>query len=273
MPTVPINGTELFYVTAGEGLPCLVMHGGLGFDHNYLYPWLNPLGDTLKLVYYDHRGNGQSGRPAKETMTHKQFAADAEALGLYLGYEKVAVIGHSYGGYIALEFALRYPHRLSHLILVDTAPLAVFNYFDEVKENIVRKGATEEMMTILQTGFADDNDMRQKAPKLIPLYFKTYDANIGQRLFENVVFTASGESYEGEVLAYNVIPRLGEIQVPTLILVGRDDFITPPSKACIMQEGIPNAEMVVFENSGHFPYIEEPETFFKTVHDWFKRTM
>lgn len=63
MPIAKINGADLFYLTRGEGLPCLVMHGGLGLDHTYLHPWLDPLGDTLQLVYYDHRGNGRSGRP------------------------------------------------------------------------------------------------------------------------------------------------------------------------------------------------------------------
>ncbi len=103
MATASINGTELYYTTVGEGLPCLVMHGGLGFDHTVLHPWLDPLGDTLHLIYYDHRGNGRSGRPSRETHTHAQFAADAEALAAYLGFERVAVIGHSYGGFIALE--------------------------------------------------------------------------------------------------------------------------------------------------------------------------
>lgn len=99
MPSAAINGTELFYVIVGEGLPCLMMHGGLGFDHNVLHPSLDPLGDTFNLIYYDHRGNGRSGTPDKETMTHAQFAADGDALAEHLGHEKVAVIGHSYGGF------------------------------------------------------------------------------------------------------------------------------------------------------------------------------
>ena len=269
MPTVPIHGTDLYHVTAGEGVPCLVMHGGLGFDHSYLHPWLNTLGDTLHLIYYDHRGNGQSGRPAKETMTHAQFAADADALATQLGFDKVAVIGHSYGGFIALEFALRYPHRVSHLILVDTAP--AFNYVEEIMAHALRKGATEEMMMILQTDFASDEEMRQKFPKIVPLYFKTFDADIALRLMEKSIITSSGGAVDGELEAYNVVPRLGEIQIPTLILLGRDDFICPPSQAHILHRGIAHSELVIFENSGHFPYVEEPELFFNTVQDWIER--
>jgi proline iminopeptidase len=269
MPTLSINGTDLYYVTAGKGVPFLVMHGGLGFDHTYLHPWLDPLGDTLQLVYYDHRGNGRSGRPSKETMTHAQFAADADALTAHLGFNKVAVMGHSYGGFIALEFALRYPDRVSHLILLDTAP--AFTYHEEIMANALRKGATEEMMTILPTDFASDEEMRQNLPNIWPLYFKTFDVDIAQRLVKNSIITASGGAVEGELEAYNMVPRLGEIQAPTLILVGHDDFICPPSQAHILHEGISHSELVIFENSGHLPYVEESEAFFKTVKEWLER--
>jgi pimeloyl-ACP methyl ester carboxylesterase len=156
------------------------MHGGLGFDHTSLHPWLDPLGEEMHLIYYDHRGNGRSGRPPLETLTFEQFCADADALRAHLGYEKVAVLGYSFGGFIALEYALRYPERLSHLILLDTAP--------------------------------------------------------------------------------------------TLILVGRDDFICPPSQAKIMHERIPDSELVVFENSGHFAHVEEPDAFCAAIRAWLKRT-
>ena len=63
MPVAHLNDTELFYVEVGEGLPCLMMHGGLGFDHTSLHPWLDPLAEVMRLIYYDHRGNGRSGRP------------------------------------------------------------------------------------------------------------------------------------------------------------------------------------------------------------------
>ena len=129
MPVAHLNGTDLFYIEVGEGLPCLVMHGGLGFDHTGLHPWLDPLGEQMHLIYYDHRGNGRSGRPPPETITLEQLCSDADALREHLGIEKVAVLGYSFGGCIALEYALCYPERLSHLILVDTAP--AFDYGEE----------------------------------------------------------------------------------------------------------------------------------------------
>jgi len=270
MPSASINSTDLYFITAGEGLPCLVMHGGLGFDHTYLHPSLDPLGDMLHLVYYDHRGNGRSGRPDKDSMTHAQFAADADALADHLGFDKVAVLGHSYGGFIALELALRYPHRLSHLILLDTAP--ALNYNDEIIENALRREATEEMLEVLSADFSSDEEMREKLPIIWPLYFKNFDEKVCRRLLENSILTISGGAREGEAEAYNMVPHLNQIKFPTLVLVGRYDFVCPPSQAQILHDSLPNSELVIFEDSGHLPYIEEPDAFFKIVRDWFERT-
>ena len=273
MATAQINGTDLFYVTVGEGIPCLVMHGGLGFDHTYLHPWLDPLGDTFQLIYYDHRGNGRSGRPEKATMTHAQFAADAAALASHLGHEKVAVLGHSYGGFIALEFALRHSNRLSHMMLVDTAPAAPgFSYPEELNANFLSMGATKEMQEARSQGWKTDEEMRARFAIYWPVYFKHYDPSIGARLLENAIVSASGGAADGELKAYNVTARLSEIKSPTLVMAGRYDWICPPSQAHIMHDGIPGSELVIFEESGHLPFIEESEAFFKTTRDWIKRT-
>jgi proline iminopeptidase len=270
MATASINETEIFYKTVGEGLPCLVTHGGLGFDHTYLHPWLDPLGDTLHLIYYDHRGNGRSGRPANDTMTHENLAADADALASHLGHDKVAVIGHSYGGFIALEMALRHPDRLSHLILLDTAP--AMNYSEEIMANAVRMGATAEMLAALNENWSSNDEMRERFPVIWPLYFKNFDPQVASRVIEDTIISLAGRAREGEMENHNVIARLSEIQIPTLILVGREDFICPPSQAHIMHAGIPDSELVIFENSGHLPWVEEPDLFFNTVRDWIKRS-
>src|SRR2546426_3253877 len=108
MPSAHVNGTEISHLEVGKGLPCLVMHGGLGVDHTQFREWLDPLGDVLRLVYYDHRGNGRSGRPPIETLSHDQLVADADGLRTHLGFERIAVMGHSYGGCLALLYALQY---------------------------------------------------------------------------------------------------------------------------------------------------------------------
>ena len=270
MPTASINGTTLYYTTVGEGLPCLVMHGGLGLDHHYLTPGLDPLGDTLQLIYYDHRGNGASGRPPRQTLTHAQLADDAAALASHLGHDEVAVLGFSYGGFIALEFALRHPERLSHLVLMGTAP--AFGYGDEVVANARRLGATAAQLAELESDAepTDDEAFGKHIETLWPLYFHAY-RDAYAHLLDDVVYSVQGQPPEAETAAYDVTDRLGQITAPTLILAGRSDFVCPPSQAEILRRGIRGAELQVFEASGHMPYVEEPEATFATVRDWFAR--
>jgi proline iminopeptidase len=265
-----VEGSELFYVEAGDGLPCLVMHGGLGYDHTYLHPWLDALGDRMRLIYYDHRGNGRSGRPPIETLTHDQLAADADALRRHLDLDRVAVMGQSYGGFIALEYALRYPERLSHLILIGTAP--AFDYLEVVRANARRRGATEQMLRALEMVPDSDEAMAWKASTIGPLYWHAFNPPLAARAFGNTVYSASASS-RARVLrqAYDVVARLPEIQAPTLITVGRDDFACPPAQAERLRAGIPRSELVVFERSGHFPYLEEPAAFFAAVRSWLSR--
>lgn len=271
MPFAKINGTQLFYLEVGQGLPCLVMHGGLGFDHTYLHPWLDPLQDTLRLIYYDHRGNGRSGRPPVETLTFDQLAADADALRAHLGCEMIGIIGHSFGGFIALQYALLYTRRVSHLILLDTAP--AWDYADEIVANATRKGASEEILALLDLEqCTTDAQLECSIPRISFLYYHRFDPGVAERVFSKTIFSGSATGRGGQLLRdYNVANRLSEITAPALIITGRDDFLTPPSQSERLKKGIPNAELMICEQSGHFPYIEKSEVFFTAVRQWVDR--
>jgi len=266
MPVANINDNELYYTIAGRGIPCLMMHGGLGLNHTYMLNGFRPIEDTLEMIHYDHRGNGRSGSPDPATLTHEQFAADADALATHLGYEKVAVLGHSYGGFIALEMAVRYPERISHLILFDTA--ASMDYGEEIQANIQRKKPSPEILQALQMSPANNEEFAANLAGIAPLYFKHFDPELADSLLKDTIFRLEGRPTEEEQQAYNVKDLLSEINIPTLILVGREDFICPPLQAQILHDGIPDSELIIFEDSGHFPNIEEPDLFFNVLRDW-----
>src|SRR5512136_1148522 len=119
MSNMQIRDVSLFVKVMGQGYPLVLMHGGPGLDHTSLLP-LQPLADQFTLIFYDHRCNGRSEGAEVSSMTFENLTADADALRQTLGFDKWAVLGHSFGGQVALEYALRYPDSLSHLILVDT---------------------------------------------------------------------------------------------------------------------------------------------------------
>jgi proline iminopeptidase len=269
MPIAHINNTSLFFLEIGSGLPCLVMHGGLGFDHTYLHPWLDTLGDTFRLVYYDHRGNGRSGRPPRATLILEQLVEDAEALRRHLGLGKIAVLGHSYGGFIALEYALQYPQHLSHLLLLNSAP--AWGYGEEIVANAVRRGATPAMLEALNVeAYVTDNErLREWYHLMAPLYFYQFDQKIADELVQNMIFSSAAMQQGLQLVKnYNLLARLREIHVPSLIVTGREDFAMPPSQAVRLQQCIPNSNLTIFERSAHFPYLEEPDAFRQIVGDW-----
>ena len=115
MTSIPIRDTSLFVKVIGQGYPLLLMHDGPGLDYTTLLP-LEPLADQFTLIFYDHRCNGHSEGAEVTSMTWENLTADADALRQTLGFDRWAVLGHSFGGNVALEYALRYPQSLSHLI-------------------------------------------------------------------------------------------------------------------------------------------------------------
>ena len=272
MAFASVNGTQLYYIKVGHGLPCLVMHGGLGFDHTYLRPYLDSLGDTLTLLYYDHRGNGRSGRPPRETMTHEQFTADADALAEHLGFDRLVLIGHSYGGFIALEMAVRYPGRLSHLVLVDTAAVPMFRYADKVMQAARGQGASEEMLAVLQGPEpTDDAEYRRQTDAVWPLYWERFGSEASRHMMDKCMISVGGMAREGELQSYDMRARLAQIETPTLVMVGRHDIVTPVSEAQRLCGGLRHSELVIFEESGHFPFAEEGEQFCSSVRAWIGR--
>jgi len=268
MTVAKLSQVDLFYREVGAGPPCLVMHGGLGLDHTCLHPWLDPLGRVLHLVYYDHRCNGRSGRPPINTLTFPQLCEDADALREHLGFDRIAVMGHSFGGFIGLEYALRYPQHLSHLILADTSPS--LKYGKEILANALQKCYSNDIIAMLYAPPpANDAEMKRNFRTILPLYFHTYNAKLADIVFTKTTWSAEACRQSQLLMAeYDVSKKLNEIRVPTLIIAGKDDFICPVSQANLIHRGIPNSDLLIIEQAGHFPYVERPDAFFNPVLQW-----
>src|SRR5690242_1607144 len=119
-----IGGGALFYRHIGHGWPTIVLHGGPDFDHRYLLPELDQLADILHLIYYDQRGRGWSAPDvAPEAVTIASEIDDVEGLRTHFGLERVALLAHSWGAVLAMEYAIRCPERVSHLLLMNSAPV------------------------------------------------------------------------------------------------------------------------------------------------------
>ncbi|MFX0037222.1 MAG: alpha/beta fold hydrolase [Candidatus Hermodarchaeota archaeon] len=274
MTIAKLNNTEIYYDEHGSGVPFLVMHGGLGIDHSYFRPAIDPLGDIFKLIFYDHRGEGRSGRPPFNTITLEQLADDANSLRKILGYKNIGLIGHSFGGSVALHYATRHPKKISYLILMNASP--AFDYWEEVMKHIMQKNLTPEMRETLNAPVDRTIEGFRKQFKITaPLYFYRYNSEMEKlinKILKKMILNPETAALNETILPnYNVLSKLTEIEIPTLILAGKNDIITPLSQAQRIYKKIPNSELHIFEKSGHYPFYEEPNEVFGVIRGWFKK--
>jgi proline iminopeptidase len=149
-----IRDTEIFFDVEGSALVveddklhskpvAFLIHGGPGADHTGYKPAYSPLSEYLQLVYFDHRGQGRSARGDKESYTLENNVEDMEALRQHLGLDKIIVLGTSYGGMVALSYAVRYPENVSQLIIV--ASTATYRFINKAKEILAERGTAEQI--------------------------------------------------------------------------------------------------------------------------------
>ncbi len=259
-----VNRQKLYFVTLGRGTPVIFLHGGLGFDHQYFRPFIDPLADTAKVVYYDQLGHGRSDRPANfNDITLARLSADCDGLATKLGFDKFVLVGHSFGGFIALDFALRYPNRLAGLVLSCTAAdLASF-----VLRNPL--GGTAEQQAALSKLFAGpsengtDQALRTNWTGAVPLYYNnaTPPAGILADVDGRTIYSAAAFNRGNELLGgYDFVPQLSSISVPTAVHYGSGDIWRFGDIEKIAKN-IPGASLKYFPNSGHWPFHEEQAAF------------
>lgn len=262
---VEVRDVSLFVEVVGEGDPLVLMHGGPGADHWTLLP-LRPLKDRHTLVFYDHRCNGRSAGAPVSSMTWDNLTADADALRERLGFERWAVLGHSFGGQVALEYALRYPKRLTHLVLMDTGGDSTWAR-DRAPELLTRRGYDPKKVELVRRFFHGDFTPSE----MIPILMRIGDAySYRPNIWLTVGDLVRGEWHtklRPEAMIYaakhllkrwSVMDRLGEIGVPTLLIAGSDDFLFPPEHQRELADRIPNSRLQIIERAGHNPHSEHP---------------
>jgi proline iminopeptidase len=275
---VEINGAKLNVEVLGdEGKPVLIAHHGGGGIGSLGEPkaTFGPLSDLFRVVVFDARGCGYSeGVPP---YSHAQWAADVDGLREWIGAEQIVVTGGSYGGFIAMEYAIAYPDRVKAMILRDTAPdgsnleLAFANARNQTRVEI----PWDNFNRYWSGQIHDDADLKARWAEMIPLYDYEYDAERSAARVEEGIYRHEAHNwcFQHNWPAYDVKPALPGLTCPTLVTVGRRDWVTPVSCAETIASLIPNSELVIFEKSGHSPQIEEFDLFQKTMRDFLTRAV
>lgn len=275
-----VDGVRIFYepVGAQSSYPLIILHGGPGFDHTEMHPWLDPLSDMFHLIYVDERGQGRSERVNPTTLTLDRFAADITSLARALGLERYAVLGHSFGAFIALAHAIERRDASHYVISGGTASFsktaveiqANLDNFEpaELREQVAQSW---ELEPHARTSEDVDRLWRMQAP----FHFAHSDTEAYRRYL-----AASDRTvYAPEVLAYFAAQeypiefedRLGTIKQPVLVIAGDTDRVCTPRAAREMHAGIPDSELVILPSAGHMSFVEQPGMYFAAVRDFFVR--
>lgn len=274
-----IRGTEIYFDVDGAGLlpegdrmverPALfLLHGGPGGDHASFKSSSAALRDVAQLVYVDHRGCGRSspGDPADYTLDNN--IDDLDALREHLGLERISVLGSSYGGMVALGYALRYPDRLANLVLVCTAPS--FRFMEDARQFVERHGTPEQIRVcqrLWDANFESLDQLREFYEQMGPVYsttFKPADFEIGwKRGLRSIV--ALNRGFGDFMRTFDYTERLHEIRCPTLVLAAAHDWICAPRHSQIIAERIPRSHLKLFANSGHSLASDENAAYLQSV--------
>ncbi len=279
------GGIEIAYHVAGSG-PVVVVHpGGPGIEWSFVRM---PLAEKFAtVVYIEPVGTGASGRlPDPSGYTLDRYAGDVEGLRAHLGLDRFVLLGHSHGGFVAQSYALAHPDHLRGLILYDTSPTTGSDWQKDIalnlewfKEEPWFAEATDALAH--ETSAVTDDEITAVFRREMPLYFAEWSrrAKEYEPYRERVRLTvapgragtdSTAPADVGIAPVIELRDRIGTITVPTLVIVGRKDFVTSERFGRMLHEGIRGSRLLLLEHSGHMGHIEEPETFSRGIRSFLK---
>lgn len=276
---VSIQDTRLFVVERGQGYPILILHGGPGLDHRMFGDYLDALTNHYRLIFVDQRSQGRSDKAPKNSWTLEQMAQDVTLLAQALELQRYAVLGHSYGALVALQNAVDFPGHAAQTIISSGFPSTRF--LEHVEHNL-KNFEPEELREQVASSWERETtvDTADEVAALLHDQMPFHFADARDPRIKTFEERTSGAVYSPEVLRHfsnedyggiEVEERLGDATHPVLVLAGRYDRVCSVEAAQTIATGIPHAELMVFENSGHMTFVEETERYLDVVRGFLDR--
>ncbi len=275
-----VNGVNLYYETLGEGIPIVIVHGGPGMDHSYMLPQMGKLAKSYKLIFYDQRAMGKlSADFDTSAMTMNSLVEDLEGIRIAFGIEKMNLLGHSWGGLVAMFYAIRYPGHLQSLILVNTTA-ASSALRDSSFAIMSLKTSAEDH--VAEVRLAQTEGFKKRDPATMAKFFRLlfrgsfHDKRYVDSLSLDFDSTYSAKSLmvrqlmrDSTLRSYDIHHNLDAIRCPALIIAGADDVVAPGTNEQI-HDHIHGSQYILLPDCGHFPFIEAREKFFSAVTEFLK---
>ncbi len=272
---VETNGAKLFCSVLGEGSPVIVLHGGPGLSQGYLRPHMDKLSEVCQVIYYDQRGGGNSqGDFSEEKINLAVAVEDLDAVRRELGCKTVSIMGHSWGGLLAMLYAAAHPEAVDKLVLIDSMTASSDDFSPCVEEWGRRLAPYLEELETIETSDAYLAGDPDTAVHFFNTIFGPYCARMDH--VKRLYFRASEETNRNWIRTYAIFrdtffskpfdfhDELKRISCDTLIVHGDRDLILL-SSAEQLQKSIPGSKLAVIEECGHFPFVEKPEELFSIL--------
>lgn len=289
---VDADGALIWYTTVGRGDPLVLLHGGPGASHDYLLPYLLPLARNHRLIFIDERGSGRSERLEDATSyTVEAMVEDVERVRVALGLGKIDLLGHSYGGVLAQAYALKYQGNLKHLVLCSTfhSTAAMNEVFEEIKaamapelrdriDAMERDGLFGHGRDYEKNRYTDAYMKAAWGEGYFPYLYRrrpdpSYDPTsegMSWDLYRQMWGSHGEFVIDGNLVSVEYADRLPSLRVPTQINVGDHDECAP-SLSEAMHRLIPGSDLVVFPDSGHMTFVDQPTRFIDAVDSFLRR--
>lgn len=274
---------SLYYEEEGSGIPLVLVNGGPGGTHHGFHPYFSQLSDIAHIIYYDQRGTGQSSQDSTgKTYTIRQAVEDLESLRKALKIDKWAVLGWSYGGFLAQCYALTYPERCTGLILVAsqfgisepaTNRELVRSFFSPTEwaaiENVQKQANEDKLTTAAQVTY---NKHMAGDWKRYSYYKPTTAESIRTALYAWGPAPGFEKLMHPQIYTFNLRGKFDDFEIPTLIIEAKWDLLWGnPDKIELMRKIHPHATVEIFEKSGHKIFADEPEKFFGLLKNFLEK--
>ena len=285
---ITFRGYRVWYRSVGKTedpgrMPLLCLHGGPGANHDYLEPLEAMAGTGRRVIFYDQVGGGNSDHPSDPAMwTVALFLEELGVVRRELGLERVHILGQSWGGMLGMEYALTRPQGLESLALAN-APASIPQWV--VETNRLRAALPSDVQETLLRHERDGTTDNPAYEEAMLVFYRRHVCRLDpwpdcvNRTFvkaaENpevyrVMFGPSEFHVVGTLKEWDIVDRLSEIRVPTLIMGGRHDEATPAITETV-HRGIRGSEWVIFDKSSHMPHLEETERYMEVLTDFLDR--
>lgn len=270
------NGYQIWYRRVGNGgIPLLILHGGPGAGHDYLEP-LGELATDRPVIFYDQLGCGKSDQPDDRSLWQmERFVAEVDTVRQALGLEQIHLLGQSWGGWLAIEYMLTGPTGVVSLILASTSA-SIPQFVAETKR--LKSELPPEVYETMQRYEATGEYHHPEYEDATLEFYRRHLCRLAEwpepllrsaaNVTDNPVYETMNGPNEfmviGNLKDWDRTDRLSQISAPTLITVGRYDELTPTC-AETLHQGIPNSQVVIFEESAHAAHLEETEKYLHVV--------